>query len=42
MGPARKRLTRVTLRGQGKVNRQWKLYCVVHNVKKLAYHGYAG
>ena len=37
-----KRLTRFTLRGKGKVDGQWKLYCMVHNIEKLAHHGYAG
>ena len=36
-----KRLNRFTLRGQGKVDAQWKLYCLVHNIEKLAHHGYA-
>lgn len=36
-----KRLTRFTLRGQRKVDTQWKLYCMVHNIEKLAHHGYA-
>jgi Transposase DDE domain len=36
-----KRLDRFTLRGKGKVNVQWNLYCLVHNVEKLANHGYA-
>ncbi|WP_019915356.1 transposase [Methyloversatilis discipulorum] len=36
-----KRLTRFTLRGRGKVDGQWKLYCVVHNIEKLGHHGYA-
>jgi transposase len=36
-----KRLTRFTLRGQSKVDGQWKLYCMVHNIEKLAHHGYA-
>ncbi|HJW56836.1 MAG TPA: transposase, partial [Burkholderiaceae bacterium] len=36
-----KRLDRFTLRGQRKVNTQWKLYCLVHNIEKLAHHGYA-
>jgi transposase len=35
-----KRLDRFTLRGQKKVDRQWKLYCLVHNLEKLAHHGY--
>ncbi len=36
-----KGLTRFTLRGQAKVDGQWKLYCLVHNIEKLARHGYA-
>ena len=36
-----KRLDRFTLRGRGKVDGQWKLYCMVHNLEKLAHHGYA-
>jgi len=36
-----KRLDRFTLRGQTKVDTQWKLYCMVHNIEKLAHHGYA-
>ncbi len=36
-----KRLDRFTLRGQQKVDGQWKLYCLVHNLEKLAHHGYA-
>lgn len=36
-----KRLNRCTLRGRGKVDRPWKLYCLVHNIEKLAHHGYA-
>lgn len=36
-----KRLDRFTLRGQRKVDTQWKLYCLVHNIEKLARHGYA-
>jgi transposase len=38
---ANKRLDRFTLRGQAKVNTQWHLYCLVHNIEKLAHHGYA-
>ena len=26
---------------QRKVDTQWKLYCLVHNIEKLAHHGYA-
>ena len=36
-----KQLNRFTLRGQKKVDAQWKLYCLVHNLEKLAHHGYA-
>jgi len=35
-----KRLNRFTLRGQRKVDTQWKLYCLIHNIEKLAHHGY--
>lgn len=34
------RLNRFTLRGQKKVDGQWKLFCLVHNIEKLAHHGY--
>jgi len=36
-----KRLNRFTLRGRAKVAGQWKLFCVVYNIEKLARHGYA-
>jgi hypothetical protein len=36
-----KRLNRFTLRGRTHVDTQWKLYCLVHNIEKLAHHGYA-
>ena len=36
-----KRLNRFTLRGQKKVDTQWKLFCLVYNIEKLAHHGYA-
>jgi hypothetical protein len=36
-----KRLARFTLRGRQKVDGQWKLYCLVHNIEKLRHHGYA-
>lgn len=32
---------RFTLRGQSKVSTQWQLYCLVHNIEKLARSGYA-
>jgi hypothetical protein len=35
-----KQLNRFTLRGRTKVDAQWKLYCLVHNIEKLAHHGY--
>lgn len=34
-----KRLNRFTLRGSYKVNTQWLLYCVVHNIGKLQKYG---
>ena len=36
-----KQLNRFTLRGRKKVDTQWKLFCLVHNIEKLAHHGYA-
>ncbi len=36
-----KGLDRFTLRGTKKVDAQWKLFCLVHNIEKLAHHGYA-
>jgi transposase len=36
-----KGLARFTLRGRAKVDGQWKLFCLVHNIEKLAHHGYA-
>ena len=32
-------LDRFTLRGRSKVDGQWKLYCTVHNIGKLARYG---
>jgi transposase len=34
-----KRLNRFTLRGKRKVNGQWQLYCLVHNIEKLQRYG---
>ncbi|WP_152386501.1 transposase [Azotobacter salinestris] len=34
-----KRLDRFTLRGRERVDGQWKLYCLIHNIEKLATHG---
>jgi transposase len=36
-----KRLTRLNHRGRERVNTQWNLYCMVHNIEKLAKNGYA-
>lgn len=35
-----KRLDRFTLRGREKVDGQWQLYCLVHNIENLAHLGY--
>ena len=35
-----KGLDRFTLRSQIKVNTQWNLFCLVHNIEKLAHCGY--
>lgn len=35
-----KGLNRFTLRGRRKVDAQWKLFCLVHNIEKLAHHGF--
>ena len=37
-----KRLDRFTLRGKEKVGTQWRLYCLMHNIEKLARNGYEG
>lgn len=34
-----KRLNRFSLRGRKKVDLQWKLYCMVHNIEKIANYG---
>jgi transposase len=34
-----KRLSRFTLRGRAKVGTQWQLYCLVHNIEKIAHCG---
>ena len=34
-----KRMSRFTLRGQSRVSTQWQLYCLVHNIEKLAKNG---
>ncbi|MFN0300265.1 MAG: transposase, partial [Burkholderiales bacterium] len=36
-----KGLDRFTLRGKKKVDGQWKLFCLIHNIEKLADQGYA-
>lgn len=35
----KKRLNRFSLRGKKKVQGQWQLYCLVHNIEKLANYG---
>lgn len=37
-----KRLNRFTLRASHKVNTQWHLFSLVHNIEKLAGAGYGG
>lgn len=34
-----KRLNRFSLRGKNKVQAQWCLYCMVHNIEKVMRHG---
>jgi transposase len=34
-----KRMSRFTLRGRAKVSTQWNLYCLVHNIEKIARYG---
>jgi len=34
-----KRMSRFTLRGRTKVSAQWQLYCLVHNIEKIAHYG---
>ena len=36
-----KGLARFTLRGPAKVDRPGKVFCLVHNIEKLAHAGYA-
>ncbi len=36
---AHKRMDRFTLRGRAKVNVQWMLYCLVHNMEKIGKYG---
>ena len=38
---AQKRMDKFNLRGKVKVNIQWLLYCMVHNIEKLANCGFA-
>ncbi|WP_052470179.1 transposase [Thiolapillus brandeum] len=37
-----KHLDRFTLRGREKVDGQWRLYALVHNIEKLAHCGAVG
>jgi Transposase DDE domain len=39
---SQKRLDRFTLRGKVKVNIQWLLYCMVHNIEKILHYGMKG
>ena len=34
-----RKLNRLSLRGRKKVNAQWQLYCLVHNIGKLQRYG---
>ena len=34
-----KRLNRFTLRGKTKVNAQWLLFCLIHNIEKIQRYG---
>ena len=36
---AQKRMDRFTLRGRAKVNIQWTLFCLVHNIEKILHFG---
>jgi len=36
---SQKKLNRFSLRGKAKVDSQWKLYCMVHNLEKIANYG---
>ena len=36
---ARKRMDKFTLRGKIKVNIQWLLYCIIHNIEKIMNYG---
>jgi hypothetical protein len=36
-----KRLDRFTPRGKVKVNIQWLLYCMIHNIEKIMSYGFA-
>ena len=37
-----KRLNRFSLRGKTRVNAQWLMYCMVHNIEKLQHYGSIG
>lgn len=36
---SQKKLNRLGLRGKAKVDSQWKLFCLVHNIEKIANYG---
>ena len=38
---ANKKLDRFTLRSKAKVNTQWLLYCIAHNLGKIHRYGFA-
>jgi hypothetical protein len=37
-----KGLNRFSLRGKDKVQGQWQLFCLVHNIEKIAHYGHMG
>ena len=39
---SQKRLDRFTYRGKVKVNIQWMMYCMVHNIEKIMNYGLTG
>ena len=34
-----KGLDRFSMRGKGKINAQWKLFCIIHNLEKIKHYG---
>ena len=37
-----KKLDRFSFRGKSKVNIQWMLFCMVHNIEKIMNYGFTG